>query len=89
MNDPLWETNALPRPIAAIYTKTKQPRSRLSRDGYPMKGGSPTHFMVKFEDSNRWYRVYAIGPVTVAVKRSGRVLVVSATTICRLAGHYQ
>lgn len=75
--------------VAAICTKTKQPRPRLSRDGYPMKGGSPTHFMVKFEDSDRWYRVYAIGPATVAVKRLGRVLVVSATTICRLAGYCQ
>jgi hypothetical protein len=45
-------------------------RPYLTVDGYTRRCGAPTNYMVKINDSNRWYRVH-----TYCVSNSGTLFI--------------
>lgn len=44
--------------LVAEEKRTPTPKLRTTRDGYTVRAGSPTSYMVRLQGEKRWRRVY-------------------------------
>lgn len=79
----------LTTPIAEVR-ETVPPRYGMTRDGYTVRSGAPTGFMVRLEGEKRWRRVMAwhfsnAGTAFVRIKGVPHVITGNLLTLTREA----